>query len=173
MKRFSVFLLCCWLTFSTFAWGESFQAAVLRIQTAITTKNMPVLTRHIALEKIVANKIKKYSHKAESKGSITLSVAGKLVNLSEPLLTKMVANIVLREYGKASPAYINSYTSTLKFSKIGEKDNYGYAGGSFMGSRGLLSGLKNDKGEWIIVDVESPIIDRELNSLMKKLKVIK
>ncbi len=173
MGRISVILFACWLALATFAWGESFQATVLRLRTAITNKNLPVLTRHIALEGLVAGKIKKYAHKAADKGSVTLSIAGKLVNLSEPLLTKMVTNIVLREYGKASPGYIDSYAATLKFSKFEENGNYGYAHGSFMGSRGLLSGLKNEKGDWVIIDADSPIIDRELKFLLKKLKVIK
>jgi hypothetical protein len=149
----------------------TFKETVVMLQKALVAKDMAILSKHIALESIVRGKIKKYAHKAEAKDSVVFSVAGRLVSLSEPLLTKTVTNVVLSEYGKASPGYISSLVSTMKFKKIGEKGNVGYAAGSFYGSAGYLAGLKNAQGDWIIVGADSPVLDQELAAFLKRLKL--
>lgn len=172
MKRLMVVLLIIALsTGLALAKQLTFKETVVMLQKALVTKDMAVLSKHIALESIVRGKIKKYARKAESKDSLVFSVAGRLVSMSEPLLTKTVTNIVLNEFGKASPGYISSLVSTMKFKKIGEKGNVGYATGSFYGSSGYLAGLKNAQGDWIIVGADSPVLDQELALFLKRMKL--
>lgn len=173
MTRLLLAIIACCLALTVSSGAEPFKSTVQQLKTALAAQDMPYLTKHIALQTIVQNKIKKYVKKASEKDSVLINVAGKLVNISEPLLTKMVSNAVLSEYGKASPDFIGSRVATLKFTKFGEKGSSAYALGSFWGSPGSLTGLKNAAGDWVIVDVQSAVIDQELRGLLQRLKVIK
>ena len=64
---------------------------------------------------------------------------------------------------------LQGFLQQLKITKVGNQGELGFARGSFMGAPLYISAV-NNKGNWVIIDVESAIIDRELNNLLQSLK---
>ena len=89
--------------------------------------------------------------------------------MSESVLTKIISEIVIKEYKVTPRAVVKSYLNRLKITGIGEKGNMGYAYGTFLEKPFYLSAVKT-KGRWLIIGAESAVIDHEMDYLLKTLR---
>lgn len=138
------------------------------IQKALLEKDLTTLYEHIDLYGIVRSKIRKLSQKAEQKKALRYKILSKTIGLSKSVLTKIVSEIVIKEYKVTPRAAVKAYLNRLKITGIGEKGNMGYAYGTFLGKPFYLSAVKN-KGNWLIVGAGSAVIDHEMDYLLKAL----
>jgi hypothetical protein len=148
LRNISLCLVSLALAQTTWAEGPTFTQTAPLIQNALLKKDLAVLTRQVDLSGIVRAKIPK-----------------KLKLVSAPL-ARLVTEIVLKEYRASTYSIRQSYLNRLKISRIGEKDNIGYAVGTFMGSPCYISALRIN-GTWVIVGANSAFIDRELDNLLR------
>jgi hypothetical protein len=146
------------------------KAAVDELHQAIATKNLLLLEKKIPLDQLVRSKIKKYSRQAQAKGNWVGKSAGKLAQLGEGAVTAAATKFIRREFSRSTPALRQHYLKGLVFTKYGEKGNYGFASGSFLGRPAYLSLIKNKNG-WLVVGADSPVLDEEFNNLLKILKL--
>lgn len=151
--------------------AEPFKQTLNKLETALLTQNMVYLNQHVAFDSIVKAKLKKFASKAKTEGSFVGKSAGKLMNFGEGALTGLATKFILSEYGKSSPALRQAYFNHFKLGKVGENGNYAFASATFLGNPAVISAIKDKNSNWVIIGVESPIIDKEFNNLLKILKL--
>lgn len=119
-----------------------FSKTITLLRKAFLEKDIPTITKHVALSSIVRSKLKK------------------------KILTKAIVRLIIYQFSRSSRTEIKSYLSHLKIKKTGQKGRSAYASGSFMGEKTYLSAIWH-QGSWVIVGVGSAFIDKELNKLLK------
>lgn len=144
----------------------TFKQSLPVIKQALRNQNFKILDQQIALNGIVGSKIKKVIGKPKTKSSTGRKTLAGLLLKSEPLLTKLATNFIRQNYSKSSQAERNMYVATLIIKKVFEKPERGTAHGSFMGKPASFY-AKKIKGKWVIVGVDSVIIDQEIDNLLK------
>ena len=162
-------MVSCWSSLA-YARHLSLPETIDSLRQALRQKDLGTLQSHIALESIVRSKLKRYALKAKRKESLTAKVAGQALSMSEGKLAPLATSYILSEFGHSSGGLRQSYLSSLKINRVMERGNYGVAVGSFMGEQVIISCLKIE-GNWIVVGVDSPLIDREFRNLLKILRV--
>jgi len=165
---FRVFGLCLILACPALAEGPTFAQTAPLIQKALLNKEMNVLYKQIDLTGIVRSKIRRVADQAADQKSNKARLFGKALKLGGAPLTKLVTEIVLKEYRSSPYSLRQSYLNRLKIDQVGEKGDSGYAIGTFMGSPAYISAVKA-KGTWVVVGVGSAVIDRELDNLLRLL----
>ena len=136
---------------------------------ALLEKDLPALYKHIDLSGIVRSKVRKFSQKAGQEKDLRSKILSKGVGLTEPVLTRIISEIVVKEFKVTPRAVVQSYLNHLKIQGIGEKGNIGYAYGMFLGKPFYLSAVKHN-GDWLIIGAESAVIDHEIDYLLKALR---
>ena len=164
----SIFML---LLFSApaFCIGNSLEDTIYLLKESFIEKNVPILLKHIDLDGIIRNKIRKYSRSAKNNKSLFLRTAGRVAGASEGMLVSTTATLAVSEFNKAPEEKIREYIDTVKFDKIGENNSSGYAIGSFWGKPFLIAAIKNS-GDWKIIAVESTLIDAEIENALKRIR---
>lgn len=169
-KVIGLFILAICLASPGLARSLSLPETIDSLRQALRQKDMATLQSHIALESIVRSKLKRYALKAKRKESLTAKVAGQALAMSEGKLAQLATSYILSEFRHSSGGLRQSYLSSLKIDRIMERGNYGVAVGSFMGGQVIISCLKIEN-KWIVVGVDSPLIDREFRNLLKIMRV--
>jgi len=144
----------------------SFKSTLNQLKSALLNKDFKIINSHLALSGIIRSKVKKLSKQAQKNKSLLKRAVGKVAGFSEPLVTKATTKFVLREYGKSSRSLRAKYLKSLRFSKIKVKGKTAYAIGSFLGKPASVY-AKKIKGKWVIVGVESPLIDADLKRILR------
>jgi len=175
MKKLSLILMLLLLVLPSFAANipkqddGTFVQTLPLIQNALLNKDMPYLNQRIATEGIVKAKVDKILKKAES-GSFFSKVGGFIAEMNRGNISKTISGLALHAYTGSSAAQRKYYLSRVKIKHVQEKDNQGTATGLFMGEGLVISGIKKG-GKWIIVEIDSPLIDQEIKFALKSLRV--
>jgi hypothetical protein len=162
-----ILLICCSCAWATNT--NDFGQTISLMQKALFEKNTDFLLEHIDLNGIVKAKIKKLSSQASKQKSKTSKMTGKAIGFTEPILTKLATHFITKEFSKSTLSLRQKYLDALIISKTGGNDQVGFAYGTFAGKPATIVAIK-EQGKWIIIGVESPIIDQELNILLNYLK---
>jgi len=150
------------------AGAEPLSRTVSKVKQALLLKNYKVLNRQVALESIVKAKLRKFSGLLKEKRSLMVRTAGRVMQLSEPVTAKLITNYILRQYNNSSLDQRSEFLTTFLPQKISELEQVAYVSGCFMGA-GITIAAANLDGEWVVVGVESPLIDNEFKNLLKSL----
>lgn len=148
----------------------SFRATIDLLENAIRSGDGNALAKHVDLNGILRYKIRRYSAKAEQKSSAVTRLAGRLAGFSEPAITGAASRFIMSEFSKSSPGLRGGYLRSLDLTKIGKAGRSAYAVGTFLGKPAVLSAVKIGT-QWIIIGVESPIIDSEFKNLLRIIHV--
>ncbi|MBU0672678.1 MAG: hypothetical protein KJ732_06605 [Candidatus Margulisbacteria bacterium] len=168
LKSSVVFLLLISLLVPATTQELTFKQMSPLLQKAILDKDMAVLQKHIDLYGIIKSKIHTLSQKAQQKKSFRYKILGKTIGLSESILAKLASEVVIKEFKITPRAVRKRYLDQLKIEGIGQQGRQGYAFGAFMGKPFHIAAIKT-KGKWLIIGVESEIIDQEMDYLLKAL----
>jgi hypothetical protein len=145
----------------------SFKDMVQMLRRALLNKDLQFLEAHVDLEGIVKEKVRRFSSTVQGEPQFTAKIAGKIISLSDFLLAQMACSHIRKEYAKTSPALCQRYYRALVIHRVVEnKNETGTVTASFLGSPATLSAVFKD-GRWIVVGVESPVIDKEFKLLIK------
>ena len=150
------------------AGAEPLNRTVSKIKQALLLKDYKVLNRQVALESIVKAKIRKFSGLLREKRSLMVRTAGRMMQMSEPVTAKLITNYILSQYNNSSLDQRSEFLNTFLPQKISELEQVAYVSGCFMGA-GITIAAANLDGEWVVVGVESPLIDNEFKNLLKSL----
>ncbi|MDI6731195.1 MAG: hypothetical protein QME05_01260 [Candidatus Margulisbacteria bacterium] len=144
----------------------NFKATIDQLQMALVFGDMDYIHAHLSLNSILQAKIKKFSSLVQKQGGFWKRTAAKIVGAGESLAAKGAAVVIEKEYGKTSRSLRKFYKNSLNLSSYKVKGDKATASGSFLGSPALLSAVKI-KGKWVVVGVESPLIDKEVKRILK------
>lgn len=150
------------------AGAKSLDRTVGKIKQALLLKDYKVLNQQVALESIVKAKLRKYSGLLREKRSLMVRTAGKVMQMSEPVTAKIITNYILSQYNNSSLDQRSDFLSTFLPQRVHELEQVAYVSGCFMGA-GITIAAANLNGEWVVVGVESPLIDNEFKKLLKSL----
>jgi len=139
---------------------------------ALLEKDVPLLERHVDFDNIVSGKVKKYANIAKGKESFLVKSAGKLTEMSEPVITKAIRKLTLSEYSKAKRSYVKWYVDRIDVKKVQSREQIGFVSGVFMG-KPFFASVVNVSGYWVVKGLESPLIDEELKLTLRNMHVIK
>lgn len=150
--------------------NDSLKNTIALLRNALLKKDMQVLLKHIDFNGIIKAKVKGYAFRAQKKGFM-LKAAGKIVSLGEPVINIAASKYILNEFSRSSLTLRKSYLSSLSINKCWDNGQAGVVTGTFMGELAILQALKIN-GKWVVVSVNSPLIDREFRDLLKMLHVL-
>ena len=125
-----------------------FSQTFAQLQKAILVKDFEVLRRHVDLENIVRSKINKFTKWGDFP------------------LARLADQRILDEYAKSRIDTIQYYYRRFRVISITQDGDRAAVCGTFMREAARLNAIFTD-GRWIVVSVESPIIDREFENLLK------
>lgn len=163
-----VVMLVLLVQLSVPAGAGSVDRAVSKIRQALLLKDYKVLNQQVALESIVKAKLHKFSGLLKVKRSLMVRTAGRVMQMSEPVTAKIITNYILSQYNNSSLDQRSEFLNTFLPQKISELEQVAYVSGNFMGA-GITIAAANLDGEWVVVGVESPLIDNEFKNLLKSL----
>ena len=169
IKLLTLFILAILISLTLAADATpTFKQTLPVIKQALRVQNFEIINQQIALNGIVSAKIKRVMAKTNAKPTTGRNTLAHLLLRSEPLFTKLAVNFIRQQYSRSSPAERNMYVNSLVIKKVFEKPDRATAHGSFKGNKASFYG-KKIKGQWVIVGIESAIIDQEIDNLLKLL----
>jgi hypothetical protein len=151
--------------------NNTFAKTIPQIQKALVNKDQKYISQHVALESIIRYKVDQYVKKAQQ-GSMISKIGGFVASLGEGGASKLIAKMALSSYNKSSLSDRQYFLNQVKINRVTETKDKGSAAGSFMGKPLGLSGICKN-GQWIIVAVESPLINLEIKNALKSLHLLK
>ena len=173
MRKFFAFL--CASCFVLFLMGPAFaldqetgpfKAAIDQLQLALVFGDMDYVHAHLSLDSILQVKIKKFSSLVQKQSGFWKRTAAKIVGAGDSLAAKGAAVVIEKEYSKTPRSLRKYYKQNLHITAYKVKGDKAFASGSFLGSPASLSAVKI-KGNWVVVSVDSPLIDKEVKRILK------
>ena len=146
--------------------AEEFKATCDQLQLALVFGDMDYINAHLALDSIIQAKIKKFSGLVQKQSGFWKRTAAKIVGAGDSVLAKTVSGIAIKEYNKSPRSMRKQFKKNLSLTSYKVKGDTATASGSFMSSPASLYAIKKN-GQWIVVGVESPLVDEEIKKLLK------
>jgi hypothetical protein len=143
-----------------------FKETLDQLQLALVYQDMGYINEHLSLDGVIKAKIDQLSSLAQKQGGMWKKSAAKFAGLMDKVLAKTASTFILREYNKSPLALRKQYQQGLKLTTYQVKEDKGFASGIFLGQPASLTATKI-KDEWVVVSVESPLINKELKRILK------
>lgn len=143
-----------------------FKATLDQLQLALVFGDLDYIHAHLSLDAILQAKIKQFSALVQKQSGFWKRTAAKIVGTGDFLVAKGAAVIIEKEYSRSSRSLRKYYKQNLALLSYKVKGDKAAASGLLLGAPASLFAVKT-KGEWVVVGIESPLIDREVKRILK------